>query len=74
VTRGNVKQENLIVSTELALNVSMAEKCISQFNEAEESWKSYTERLEQYFMLNGTTNEKKESLSALLTFLGPKTY
>jgi len=50
----------------------MAEKCISQFNEAEESWESYIERLEQYFTLNGTTNKKK--VSALLTFMGPKTY
>ena len=46
----------------------MSEKCISD----EESWQSYIERLEQYFILHGTANDKK--MSALLTFMGPKTY
>ena len=50
----------------------MSEKCISQFNSDEKSWESYIETLEQYFVLHGTANDKK--VSALLTFMGPKTY
>ena len=50
----------------------MSEKCISQFNSDEESWDSYIERLEQYFVLHGTASDKK--VSALLAFMGRKTY
>ena len=50
----------------------MVEKCITVFNENEESWESYIERLEQYFELNNMAAEKK--VPALLTFIGPKVY
>ena len=65
-----IKQENF--DTGFSTEVTMSEKCISQFNSDEESWESYIERLEQYFVLHGTANDKK--VSALLTFMGPKTY
>ena len=63
-----IKQENF--DTNFSTNVTMSEKCISQFNSDEESWESYVKRLE-YFVLHGTTNDKK--VSAWLTFMGPKT-
>ena len=65
-----IKQENF--DTDFSSEVTMSEKCISQFNRDEESWENYIERLEQYFVLHGTANDKK--VSALLTFMGPKTY
>ena len=51
-----IKQENF--DTDFSTNVTMSEKCISQFNSDEESWESYIERLEQYFVLHGTANDK----------------
>ena len=65
-----IKQENFDIG--FSIEVTMSEKCISQFNSDEESWESYIERLEQYFVLHGTANDEK--VSALLTFMGPKTY
>ena len=65
-----IKQENFDI--DFSSEVTMSEKCISQFNSDEESWESYIERLEQYVVLQGTANDKK--VSALLTFMGPKTY
>ena len=65
-----IKQENF--DTDFSTEVTMSEKCISQFNSDEESWESYIETLEQYFVLHGTANDKKKS--ALSTFMGPKTY
>ena len=65
-----IKQENFDI--DFSSEVTMSEKCISQFNSDEESWESYIERLEQYFVLHGTANDKK--VSVLLTFMGPKTY
>ena len=49
----------------------MSEKCIGQFSTDKERWESYIERLEHYFVLHGTANDKK--VSALLTFMDPKT-
>ena len=65
-----IKQENF--DTEFSTKVIMSEKHIRQFNSDEESWVSYIERLEQYFVLHGTANDKK--VSPLLTFMGLKTY
>ena len=65
-----IKQENF--DTDFSTKVTMFEKCISQFNSDEESWESYIERLEQYFVLHGTAYDKK--ISTLLIFMGPKTY
>jgi dihydrofolate reductase len=45
---------------------------IGPFDEALETWASYTERLEQYFALNDIKGEKQ--VPALLTLLGRKTY
>ena len=64
-----IQQENF--DTDFSSEVTMLEKCISQVNSDEECWESYFKRLKQYFVLHGTANDKK--VSALLTFMGPKT-
>jgi len=45
---------------------------IDPFDETEESWGNYVERLEQYFEANEVDNTKK--VSSLLTLIGGKTY
>ena len=45
---------------------------IDVFDETQESWASYTERLEQYFIANEVADNKK--VPALLSLIGPKTY
>jgi hypothetical protein len=45
---------------------------IEPFEDTVETWKSYTERLEQYFEVNDIAEDKK--VPALLTLLGGKTY
>ncbi|KAJ8379205.1 hypothetical protein AAFF_G00223170 [Aldrovandia affinis] len=42
------------------------------FDDRQESWASYTERLEQYFIVNDVADDKK--VPALLSLIGPKTY
>ena len=43
-----------------------------EFDSAVETWASYVERLDQYFVLNDVTNEKK--VAAILSLMGPQTY
>ena len=45
---------------------------IEPFDEGQESWTNYQERLEEYFTVNEIAEDKK--VSALLTLLGGKTY
>ena len=45
---------------------------IGEFNDLTETWKSYTERVKQYFAANEIANEKKVPL--LLAMMGGKTY
>ena len=45
---------------------------IEPFDEGQETWTTYQERLEEYFAVNEIANDKK--VSALLTLLGGKTY
>ena len=45
---------------------------IEAFDETQESWESYTERLEQYFKVNKVDDELK--VAALLSLIGGKTY
>ena len=45
---------------------------IGEFNDLTETWKSYTERVKQYFAANEIANEKK--VPALLAMMGGKTY
>ena len=45
---------------------------IGEFNSQVESWDSYSERLEQYFLCNEIANEKK--VPALLSLVGGSTY
>ena len=45
---------------------------IEPFDEGQESWTNYQERLEEYFTVNDIADDKK--VSALLTLLGGKTY
>jgi len=45
---------------------------IDPFDETEESWGNYVERLEQYFEANEVDNAKK--VSSLLTLIGGTTY
>ena len=45
---------------------------IGEFNGLTETWKSYTERVKQYFAANEIANEKK--VPALLAMMGGKTY
>lgn len=42
------------------------------FDDSQESWANYTERLEQYFIANEVADNKK--VPALLSLIGPKTY
>uniref|UniRef100_A0A6P7GN91 Uncharacterized protein LOC114344743 n=1 Tax=Diabrotica virgifera virgifera TaxID=50390 RepID=A0A6P7GN91_DIAVI len=43
-----------------------------EFNAAKESFEAWEERLQQYFIVNDTENEKK--VANLITFMGAKTY
>lgn len=45
---------------------------LEAFDESQESWTNYAERLEQYFIANEVSEEKK--VPALLSLIGPKTY
>ena len=45
---------------------------IEPYDEGQETWTSYQERLEEYFEVNDIADNKK--VSALLTLLGGKTY
>ena len=45
---------------------------IDVFDETQESWASYTEHLEQYFIVNEIGDDRK--VPALLSLIGPKTY
>ena len=45
---------------------------IGEFNDLTETWKSYTERVNQYFAANDIANEKK--VPALLAMMGGTTY
>ena len=45
---------------------------IDPFDNSEESWPSYIERAEQFFLVNDIANEKKAPI--LLTTMGSKTY
>ena len=45
---------------------------IGEFNGLTETWKSYTERVKQYFAANEIANDKK--VPALLAMMGRKTY
>lgn len=42
------------------------------FDDTQESWASYTERLEQYFIVNKVADDK--NVQALLSLIGQKTY
>ncbi|CAB4026015.1 PREDICTED: uncharacterized protein LOC109593185 [Paramuricea clavata] len=46
---------------------------VSPFDEAEETWTQYTERLEQYFLANKVTDAKKQR-AIFLSVCGSKTY
>ncbi|CAB3995696.1 Retrovirus-related Pol poly from transposon, partial [Paramuricea clavata] len=46
---------------------------VSPFDEAEETWTQYTERLEQYFLANEVTDAKKQR-AIFLSVCGSKTY
>lgn len=45
---------------------------IGEFNEFTETWKSFTERVKQYFAANEIADDRK--LLALLAMMGGKTY
>ena len=45
---------------------------IDPFNDAEEDWPSYVERLEMFFMVNNVEDEKRTA--ALVSLIGGKTY
>ena len=45
---------------------------IGEFSEVTETWKSYTERVKQYFMANEISDDRK--VPALLALMGGKTY
>ena len=45
---------------------------IGEFNELTETWKSYTERVKQYFAANEIADDRK--VPALLAMMGGKTY
>ena len=45
---------------------------IDPFNNAEEDWPTYVERLEQYFEVNSIDDGKK--VPALISLIGSKTY
>ena len=48
---------------------------IEAFDETQETWESYTERLEQYFKVNKVEdNFKVAAVAALLSLIGGKTY
>jgi hypothetical protein len=46
---------------------------VSPFDEAEETWTQYTERLEQYFLANEEPDAKKQR-AIFLSVCGSKTY
>ena len=46
---------------------------VSEFNSAQEDWRSYAERLEQYFAANDVKDEEK-MWAILLSVCGPSTY
>ncbi|RWR99571.1 uncharacterized protein B4U79_11743, partial [Dinothrombium tinctorium] len=46
---------------------------MDKFDEANEDWSSYCERMEQYFVVNKITEEKMK-LAALITAMGPGPY
>ena len=45
---------------------------LKEFDQSQESWQSYVERLAHYFITNDTPREKKKII--LLTIVGPSTY
>ena len=45
---------------------------IDPFNENEEDWPSYSERLAQFLVVNGVEDERKTA--ALISLIGPKIY
>lgn len=45
---------------------------IDPFNEAEEDWPSYSERLAQFLVVNSVEDDKKTA--ALISLMGPKLY
>ena len=54
------------------VQVMTAHGKIGPFNTSAESWASYTERLNYYFLANDIKDEKKHSI--LLTLCGPQTF
>ena len=46
---------------------------VSEFNSAQEDWRSYAERLEQYFATNDVKDEEKMQ-ATLLSVCGPSTH
>ena len=46
---------------------------ISGFDNSDEDWKSYTERLEHYFVANEIDSAEKRK-AILLSYCGPQTY
>ncbi len=45
---------------------------LQEFDQSQESWRSYTEQLAHYYTTNETPAAKKKSI--LLTIVGPSTY
>ena len=45
---------------------------VGEYNELTETWKSYTERVAQFFVANQVANDRK--VPALLAIMGGKTY
>ena len=50
----------------------MAASGFAEFDESKEDWLSYTERMQQYFVANGVTEERQRA--TLLSTCGPATY
>ena len=46
---------------------------VGPFNDEEETWTQYVERLEQYFIANEVEDDKKQR-AIFLSVCGPKTY
>ncbi|KAJ8027411.1 LYR motif-containing protein 2 [Holothuria leucospilota] len=55
------------------LTTKMASIKLGAFSPAEEKWSSYCERLEQYFIVNDLTVDKKQ-VAVLIAAMGSKTY
>ena len=47
---------------------------VGEFNSDQEDWVSYTERLVQYFVANGISEEGDKRRAILLSSCGPTTY